>query len=458
MANSTIAEKIVQAETERQRIAVNIAVAYDEAEAKGATMPQLRNSNNLATTIGSISTGGGTPVERKDVNFFDYDGTLLHSYTFSEALQLTSPPALPTRTGLTAQEWNWTLEQIQSYAQSGYPVNVGATYTTSDGSTRLYLFVAKGTRIHDLQIWVTMAANSSATIDWGDGTFDTLSNTGSSAQPVYAEKTDYATVASDTVLCARIVGGSFLLGRNNISYTIFGNQYNDSSQDEKVPTLMKVELGSNCTGISTRAFNECYTLSELVISRSATSVQKYAFNGCSCLRAVVFPNVSFSIGQYAFNACNGLEVLSFPKQSMSAIQDYAFSRCYNLSSVAYTERPTMVYDHAFSYNTGLIRADIPEGILQIRANAFSDCSSLVCVKIPQSVTNIGSSAFSYCRKLSCVDMRAYTDPTQIPALASTNAFSYTAVDLVIYVANQQMLSAFSSATNWSNYASKFATA
>lgn len=54
MANSTIAEKIAQAESERQRIAANIAAAYDEAEVKGATMPQVQGSANLADTVASI--------------------------------------------------------------------------------------------------------------------------------------------------------------------------------------------------------------------------------------------------------------------------------------------------------------------------------------------------------------------------------------------------------------------
>lgn len=63
MANSTIAEKIAQAESERQRIAANIATAYDEAEAKGATMPTTENSANLADTIASISGGGSIPID-----------------------------------------------------------------------------------------------------------------------------------------------------------------------------------------------------------------------------------------------------------------------------------------------------------------------------------------------------------------------------------------------------------
>ena len=64
MANSTtIAEKIARAETERQRIAANIAAAYDEAEAKGATMPATENSDNLADTIATISGDGGIPID-----------------------------------------------------------------------------------------------------------------------------------------------------------------------------------------------------------------------------------------------------------------------------------------------------------------------------------------------------------------------------------------------------------
>ena len=59
--DSTIAEKLQQAEAkiaqselQYQRISANIATAYDEAEAKGATMPPTENSANLPTAIRSI--------------------------------------------------------------------------------------------------------------------------------------------------------------------------------------------------------------------------------------------------------------------------------------------------------------------------------------------------------------------------------------------------------------------
>ena len=59
-----------------------VAAAYTACDEKGATMPAAANQNltNLATTIGTIPTGGGpTPEPSKDIIFIDYDGTELYS-------------------------------------------------------------------------------------------------------------------------------------------------------------------------------------------------------------------------------------------------------------------------------------------------------------------------------------------------------------------------------------------
>ena len=46
-------------ETQIERIKTNISNAYASAEAKGATIPEVKNSENLASCVQSISTGGG---------------------------------------------------------------------------------------------------------------------------------------------------------------------------------------------------------------------------------------------------------------------------------------------------------------------------------------------------------------------------------------------------------------
>ena len=45
--------------TQIERIKTNIANTYTAAQAKGATMPQTQNSDNLAACVQSITTGGG---------------------------------------------------------------------------------------------------------------------------------------------------------------------------------------------------------------------------------------------------------------------------------------------------------------------------------------------------------------------------------------------------------------
>ena len=67
-------------------------------------------------TIDYTAGGGTVGVEEKDVNFYDYDGTCLCSYTAQEAQQLTALPTTPIHEGLTFQEWNFTLAKIKEYA------------------------------------------------------------------------------------------------------------------------------------------------------------------------------------------------------------------------------------------------------------------------------------------------------------------------------------------------------
>ena len=81
---------------------------------------------------GGGNSGGGTSSSddgRKDVNFFDYDGTLLYAYSWEEAKKLTElPPAPSYDDGNEFIEWNYTLEDIKrqgvkwfmEYTEDGY--------------------------------------------------------------------------------------------------------------------------------------------------------------------------------------------------------------------------------------------------------------------------------------------------------------------------------------------------
>ena len=63
-------------ETQIERIKTNISNAYDSAEAKGATIPEVKNSENLASCVDSITTGGGGGGTQFGLTISDVLGTV----------------------------------------------------------------------------------------------------------------------------------------------------------------------------------------------------------------------------------------------------------------------------------------------------------------------------------------------------------------------------------------------
>lgn len=70
------------------RIKTNIASAYTAAESKGATLPETKDSANLATTIESIS--GGAPEKKFGLDINNFIGNVDSSGTLN-ASELSSP-------------------------------------------------------------------------------------------------------------------------------------------------------------------------------------------------------------------------------------------------------------------------------------------------------------------------------------------------------------------------------
>ena len=92
----------------------------------------------------NVSGGGGSGVSPKQINFYDYDGTCLHSFTATEWANETALPSNPSHTGLTAQGWNWTKAQIDAQLASmpEQDINVGQMYITESGDTEIDIELA----------------------------------------------------------------------------------------------------------------------------------------------------------------------------------------------------------------------------------------------------------------------------------------------------------------------------
>ena len=260
-------------------------------------------------TVNVPSSGGGgslPSVSPKQVNFYDYDGTVLYSYTVAEAAALTELPALPEHDGLICQGWNWSLADIKAM---GRAVNVGAMYITDDGKTRIYITLHEGRTSPMLGC----CPNGTVTVDWGDGTEpDVLTGTSTSVvkwtpNHEYAAPGNYViTLTVDGTM--GFYGGS---ATNQYSGILRHSSGTDGRNRVYHTAVQKVEIGSGVTSIGASVFNSCTALASITIPGSVTSIDTYAFRNCAALASITIPDGVTSIGGYVFRDCYGVHYYDF---------------------------------------------------------------------------------------------------------------------------------------------------
>ena len=392
-------------------------------------------------TVNVPTEGGVTEeAERKDVNFIDYDGRVLYSYSAQEFAGLTALPANPSHEGLTAQGWNWTLADAKAYVASSGSLEIGQMYATSDGKTRLYVSVENESRPGvTIQFGTTVADGVS--IDWGDGSAEETSSSTS-----YTAYSHNYSAAGNYVIALTVNSGTMLwTGASGSSgRCMMGSRANTAIYN--CNRLKKVEVGSGVSEIGMYWFNGCYCLETVTIPQGVTVINRSAFDGCYRLKAAVLPLGCVTFGQNALANCYSLEGASFPKDA--SMPAYCFVTCYGLSAASIPTGTTII-SYGFNSCYGLKTVAIPEGVSNINTNAFYGCWSLTEVTIPSSVTYIGGGAFGNCYGMKEYHLKAETPPS----LSATNAFQNIPADCAIYVPVGS-LAAYQSASNWSAYSGK----
>lgn len=394
--------------------------------AKGGTVGANDGLEDFAADIASIpSGGGGSSVEKKDVNFYDYDGTVVNSYTAAEFANLSTMPDNPSHDGLTAQGWNWSLSDAKSYVASYGKLDIGQMYITSDGKTRLYIRLGEGR----LKPYLGLTGNSAGTavsIDWGDG---------SAAESVTLDtSTVYTphvyTSAGYYVIVITVISGSIKFnGDATTGSNIFRKSATPNSNGDKTyqNILTKLEIGSSVTTTGNYAFYNCSSLKSVTIPSSFTTIGAYAFYNCSSLTSVTIPSGFTTIAQNAFYYCHSLISVIIPS-TVTSIGNSAFSDCYSLTSITIPSSVTSIGNSTFQSCYSLTSITIPSSVTTVPNSLLNTCSSLTSITIPNSVTSIGKSAFSSCYGVGFIKFIRTT-----PASAGTSSFNSIPTDCIIYV-------------------------
>nr|DAH28246.1 MAG TPA: leucine rich repeat protein [Caudoviricetes sp.] len=410
----------------------------------GSGSIQWDAATGFADAVAAISSGG--TVRESDINFWDYDGTLLYAWTLAELAGKTELPPLPSHDGLICQGWNWTFQDIKD---AGRELDIGALYITDDGKTRLYV---------DTETWDDFVLNywqstrNATTVDWGDGTTPE-----SKAQDSFVEhRHTYATSGSYVITMSVREGTTMRLGNGSNGRMLIANGGTDIG---RCSMLTKANIGERVERITDQSFYGCVRLQSVSVPSGVLCETWRTFENATQLRTIT---ATFFTSLYqSFYCCSNLRAIASAKgTTMSPNSSYLLSytavRQANFDILSGFQAKSLERAHIKAVDgvvgvfapCSLLEATIPEDATTFKTTAFQDDFSLRKVECLGNIASIPAQTFQRCYALRYVD---FTHCTAVPTLANVNAFASTHSQLEIRVP-AALAEEWKAATNWSSLA------
>jgi len=278
--------------------------------------------------------------------------------------------------------------------------------------------VAAGTSVVSGSMTVTFS--SMYMIDWGDGTHSYVKEGESFPSHTYETASNYTIGLSGPI--TKIASSS----SDDAALRLSG---------DGALTGFSVAAGTSLTEIGDYAFYNCTSLSSVTIAsgvNTITAIGQSAFRNCTALTSIAWlPTSVTMLGSACFRE-SGLTSLSRLSSitGLMALPDYGFYGC-----MGFTEIDTL-----------------PASLKTIGEYCFDNCTNVTSIVMPSTVTSIGTYAFFGCCQTSgnTVTCNAATPPTAQSSFFSSSAYS----EAILSVPSGKM-SAYESATNWSQFKNIF---
>lgn len=403
----------------------NLTNIANAIRAKNGTTNTYKPSE-MADAITAITGGGSTewvepPI--RDVCFWDFDGTLLYSYTLADAKALTVLPTPPQHTGLTFESWNWSLTDIQALDR---PCDIGAFYRTDDDKTRLYVDIDI-TKAATITLCIG-APNNTTYIDWADGS----SPTKLSAITGLTEVTHTYTQSGEYII--KIYGGTHKLGQY-VTCIVKNTLYSDESY-----MLKKIEMSKDVLQYSVA---NARAIAAVAATRNAVlcSTQN------SSIRFIVMGDWTINNASYIFTKCYSLRTISIAKNTLIKETSNAFYYDGNLERLIFPENTITKVNYDMFNCVSMEYVDIPASVTMINNRAFDNMQTRTLVIRGGAGLTIDS-AFNYA---TCVKYLYMMSPVP-PTLTSSSSIRATNTNIIYVPAG--CAEAYKTATNWTTLADK----
>lgn len=371
--------------------------------------------SEMAAAIDSIPTGG-TEIEEKEVNFYDYEGTLVASYNKSEISSLTELPPLPDRTSenLFNQGWNMTIQDILERIDKGmYYISVGCIYRTLDDKT--HIIVKPDADFPTIYLKTAGSKSADTIIDWGDGSATVTATT---TQTLYTHtySSQYLGIESDITITSAT-------GVHNFTYYI-----GETLANNFVNKMIKIYLSSKARIAGSAIFSGLRYLEEITLHKNiiqdigATNQLTYTLDRCVSLKHVNVPNIT--LGRGILRYASTIKRASIPKlQSLY----YAFGYCYSL------DKCEVLLDKGITTNDSEKNASIGYGYMPAKHAYIDERLTAVSgtfylnenveeIILPSTLETLNKNAFNSSLSLKNIYLKATLPPTLSGALEEPNSF------------------------------------
>ena len=190
--------------------------------------------------------------------------------------------------------------------------------------------------------------------------------------------------------------------------------------------MKDVHIPESVRGIGAKAFEHCTALDSITLPRSIRYIEHYAFYDCALTSIYIPENVNL-LGVRIFESCNINSITVAPENKKFDSRD-------NCNAIIETAGNKLI--------EGCKNTIIPASVTAIGNYAFYMCDNLTSIEIPDSVTSIGEYAFRHCTHLTQIKCNAITPPA-----CGEKAFDHVNPSIPVYVPAPSV-SAYREAEGW----------
>lgn len=386
----------------------DIAAAITE---KGGSVPT--KFADYGDAIRNIQTTAEVP----DIEFIDYDGRTLSTYSFEEASALTELPEIPAHEGLSAQGWNYSLADVTGNAVNGYKTTIGPTYVgvISEVKHKIYRRCVAAGIWDQVDTWLQNSAPSIVKADWNQSPLTLTTETKAALKGQFSELSDED--LTDDILPATKITISGVSGKSfstKVGQASAQSMYMSWGDGEYVGTITG-NVGSTNASVRTHTYPataDVYTITiwqtTAYAGRNTINLTEpfcnYIFSDCEKIVKVELGGVNKI--QKAFAGCTNVSAINIPTDTLNTSSTSAFIGMTSLNGAVIPSGVSTVPPFAFSGCTSLKKVSVPNTtsalattrVTNTHHRVFFNCKALPYICIPY-VTDIGSNSFENCASL-----------------------------------------------------------